>query len=114
MRLTLKQIQVFLAVAASENMTQAAESLNLSQSAVSSALKELEQAYGLQLFDRHGKRLHLNTTGRLLRQEAERLLAQAAVVEQLLCGKGATGELKLGATRGQYPTDRRCRGALPL
>ena len=43
MRYTLRQLEVFLAVAQTENVTQAAELLSLSQSATSTALKELEQ-----------------------------------------------------------------------
>ena len=42
MRITLRQLQVFLAIAHFQNVTQAANSLALSQSAASTALKELE------------------------------------------------------------------------
>ena len=59
MHFTLRQLQVFLATAKLENITRAAESLAMSQSAASSALKELETQYDIQLFDRAGKRLKL-------------------------------------------------------
>ena len=60
MRFTLKQLQVFLAVARHENVSLAADQLAMSQSAASTALKELERRFGLRLFDRIGKRLQLN------------------------------------------------------
>lgn len=46
----------------------------MSQSAVSAALHELERLMGTQLFDRVGKRLVLNESGRILLQHARPLL----------------------------------------
>ena len=48
MRYTLRQLEVFLAVAHFENVTKAAESLAMSQSAASGALKDFEQQFDLQ------------------------------------------------------------------
>lgn len=98
MRYTLKHLQVFLAVARHENVTQAADSLAMSQSATSTALKEFEQRYALQLFDRLGKRLKLNEFGSYLRPRAEALLAQAEEFEQNLARHSDIGLLKVGAT----------------
>ena len=95
---TLKQLQVFLAVAAHENVSQAAAELSLSQSAVSTALKELEQRFGVNLFDRIGKRLQLNAQGNLLRPRASALLDQARALELSLGQHSGIGELKVGAT----------------
>lgn len=52
MRFTLKQLQVFLAVANRENVSRAAVELAMSQSATSTALKELEKRFDVKLFDR--------------------------------------------------------------
>ena len=60
MKFTLRQLQVFLATAHHENISKAAESLSMSQSAASGALKELEALYDLKFFERAGKRLKLN------------------------------------------------------
>ncbi|MBV1914744.1 MAG: LysR family transcriptional regulator [Pseudomonadales bacterium] len=98
MRYTLRQLQVFLAIAHQQNVSKAALQLNLSQSAASSALKELEQQFDLQLFDRIGKRLQLNEQGRLIRPKAEALLAQAEELEQTLSKQADAGNLKVGAT----------------
>lgn len=98
MRYTLRQLDVFLAVAHHENVTRAAEQLAMSQSAASGALKDLEQQFDVQLFDRVGKRLQLNELGRLLRPKAESLLEQAREFEQELIKHKRVGRLKLGAT----------------
>ena len=98
MRYTLRQLEVFLATAHFENVTRAAESLAMSQSAASGALKELEQQFTVQLFDRVGKRLQANETGKLLRPKAEALIEQAREIERELINHQDVGLLKLGAT----------------
>ncbi len=98
MRYTLRQLEVFLAIAHQQNVSKAAIQLNLSQSAASSALKEMEQQFDVQLFDRIGKRLQLNDQGRLIRPKAEGLLAQALDLEQTLLKHADAGHLRVGAT----------------
>lgn len=98
MRYTLRQLEIFLAAAQHENLSKAAESLALSQSAVSGALKELEGQFNLQLFDRVGKRLRLNEFGRLLQPRAEELLDRARELEVVLGSRAVSGPIKLGAT----------------
>lgn len=98
MRYTLKQLQVFLAVAHHENVSHAANELAMSQSAASTALKELEQRFDVVLFDRIGKRLQLNEQGILLRPRAVALISRAEDLENVLLQKSAVGELKVGAT----------------
>ncbi len=98
MRYTLRQLQVFVATAHHENVTRAASSLAMSQSAASGALKELEQQFDVQLFDRVGKRLQLNELGRLLRPKVQALLDQALELEADLLTQQQAGQLKLGAT----------------
>jgi DNA-binding transcriptional LysR family regulator len=98
MHYTLRQLEVFLAAAHTENITRAAEKLSMSQSAASSALKDLEQQFSIQLFDRIGKRLQINELGRALRPQAEALLDQAQALEQGFRRHDQVGELKVGAT----------------
>ncbi|MCA6062183.1 LysR family transcriptional regulator [Thalassolituus marinus] len=98
MRYTLRQLEVFVAIAHEQNLTRAADRLAMSQSAASSALKDLENQFGLQLFDRMGKRLQLNEQGRLMRPKAEALLAQARDFEQSLLQHAEAGPLNVGAT----------------
>ncbi|MBY5962132.1 LysR family transcriptional regulator [Marinobacter nauticus] len=98
MKYSFRQLEVFLAAAHFQNITRAAESLAMSQSAASSALKELENQFDIQLFDRVGKRLQLNELGRLYRPKAEALLAQATELEQAFSKHSEVGALKVGAT----------------
>lgn len=98
MKYTLRQLQVFLAAAHSQNITRAAEELAMSQSAASGALRELETHFDIQLFDRVGKRLQLNELGRLLQPRVEALLAQALELEMALLQHAEAGPLKVGAT----------------
>jgi len=98
MKYSFRQLEVFLAAAHFQNITRASESLSMSQSAASSALKELESQFDIQLFDRVGKRLQLNELGRLYRPKAEALLAQANELEQAFSKHSEVGALKVGAT----------------
>lgn len=98
MRYSLRQLEVFLAAAHFENITRAAEHLSMSQSAASSSLRDLEQQFDIQLFDRVGKRLQLNELGRALRPKAEALLDRAKAFERDLSQHQDLGLLKVGAT----------------
>lgn|SRR5690606_7203691 len=98
MHYTLRQLEVFLAVARTENISRAAETLAMSQSAVSGALSELERHFDVLLFDRIGKRLQLNELGRVLWPRVEALLVQAGELELALKQHSEVGNLHIGAT----------------
>ncbi|MEM8594724.1 MAG: LysR family transcriptional regulator [Pseudomonadota bacterium] len=98
MKFTLRQLDVFLATANYENVSRAAEHLAMSQSAASSALKELEQQFDIQLFDRIGKRLQLNALGKQIRTQAQALRDQSLELEHALTQHTGSGQLKVGAT----------------
>lgn len=98
MKFTLRQLEVFLAAAFHENLTRAAESLSMSQSAASSALRDLENQFEVQLFDRVGKRLQLNELGNTVRPKARALIDQAHSLEHALASHAEVGDLKVGAT----------------
>jgi DNA-binding transcriptional LysR family regulator len=105
MRITLKQLEVFIAVAQSGNVTRAAETLSITQSATSMALADFESQLGRKLFDRIGKRLQLNDTGRLLLPKALDAVARVADIEHLAASDTALiGPLRIGAsmTIGNY------------
>src|SRR4051812_40612962 len=98
MRYTLRQLEVFLAVARDESVSRAAEVLFMSQSAVSGSLAELEKQFDLKLFDRVGKRLQLSERGRALRARAQAVLDQARELERGLESRGELGRVRIGAT----------------
>ena len=98
MHFTLRQLEVFVAVAQHESVSHAARALALSQSATSTALAELERQFDCQLLDRIGKRLKLNALGFQLLPKAVALLDRAEEIEELLHGQQGVGSLDVGAT----------------
>jgi len=81
---TLEQLRIFIAVAERQHVTRAAEALNLTQSAVSSAITTLEGRHGVALFDRIGRGVVLNSAGEVFLNEARKVLAQAQAAEAAL------------------------------
>lgn len=106
MNITLRQLEVFCAIARRSNVSRAAEDVCISQSAASMALAELERHLGAKLFDRLGRKLSLNTNGRMLFSRATDLLARAQEVEGLFeagsTGAGSTLEIGASSTIGNY------------
>lgn len=98
MRFSLRQLEVFLAVARSESVSRAAVELAMSQSAVSGSLADLESQFEIQLFDRIGKRLQLSELGHRVRARAESLCEQARELEAAFESKSEVGKLRIGAT----------------
>lgn len=74
MNVTLRQLRAFVAVARTGSFTLAAESLFVTQSALSGLIKELEQALGLRLVDRSTRRIHLSDMGRELYPLVDKIL----------------------------------------
>lgn len=105
MRLTLRQLQIFVAIADAGSTAAAAVQVALSQSAASGALTELESVLSIQLFDRVGKRLVLNDDGRALLPEARIVLETVRGIEARCAGPGSGGPaLRIAAstTIGNY------------
>lgn len=82
--MTLEQLRIFIAVAEKQHVTQAAISLNLTQSATSAAIAALEARYGIKLFDRIGRGIALTQTGREFLVEARGVLNRAKAATQVL------------------------------
>jgi len=82
--MTLDQLRIFIAVAEQEHMTRAADALRLTQSAVSGAIKALEQRHMISLFHRIGRKIELTQEGRTFVEEARDVLRSAANAERTL------------------------------
>jgi DNA-binding transcriptional LysR family regulator len=82
--MTLDQLRVFVAVAERLHVTQAAATLNMTQSAASAAIAALETGLRTPLFDRVGRGIALTEAGRLLLPEAKAVLTRLAQAEQAL------------------------------
>lgn len=98
MRYTFRQLEVFLSTAKFQNISLAANELSMSQSAASSALKDLESRFDTQLFERRGKRLQLSEHGRGVRAKAQAVFDQALQLEQAFNGTDTAAPLTVGAT----------------
>ncbi len=98
MKFTLRQLQIFLAGARHQNISRAADSLHMSQSAASEALLNLEHTYEIALFDRISNKLALNAIGHTIRKEAESLLSHCQSFEEVLKAHKEVGHIKVGAS----------------
>lgn len=90
MSITLRQLEIFIAVAETAQVTKASKKLFVTQSAVSMALAELENQLGGSLFDRHGRSLLLNERGRYLLPLSKEIICQVGNVENIMTEKNDT------------------------
>ncbi len=106
MPITLRQLEIFIAVAETQQVTKASKKLFLTQSAVSMALAELENQLGGLLFDRQGRSLLLNDRGRYLLPLGQDIISQVNNVESLMSEHSGSlaGSLRIVAssTIGNY------------
>lgn len=97
--MTLRHMKIFCAVCDSDcNTTKAAEKLNMTQPAVSLAIKELERYYGIVLFDRIGRRLQITPAGRDFLEYAVRICSQFDDMEREMKNWDTIGLLRVGAS----------------
>lgn len=96
--LTLRQLRVFAEVARHLSFVRAAEQLHLTPPAVMMQVKELEEAIGLPLFDRQGRKVSLTTGGEYFLVYARRVLAtlKDAEVAMARLRHLDTGQLAVG------------------
>ena len=115
--MNLRQLEVFRAVCEQGGFTRAAQSLYMTQPAVSHVIAELEKEAGCPLFDRISRRIYLTEAGRIFLEKARQILE---LHEELSAGFPAlTGQAPLrigsGITIANFhlPTIlRRCRRLL--
>lgn len=74
--MTLRHLQIFKSVCSHMSITQAADELNMTQPAVSIAIKELEAFYNTKVFDRIGRKIYMTETGEKLRNYADTIIEQ--------------------------------------
>lgn len=95
----LRTLQCFVAVVREGNVTRAAETLHLTQPAVTQQLKRLAEDSGLTLFTRTAKGLELTREGAMLAQKAEQVLAMVTEFRQAardIAGQ-VRGSLRIGS-----------------
>jgi DNA-binding transcriptional LysR family regulator len=102
---TLRQLKVFEAVARLLSFSRAAEELHLTQPAVSTQIRKLEDHAGLPLFEQFGKKVYLTAAGAELLQISRAIIQQFEVAEQAMTQfKGVSGgKLNVGViSAGDY------------
>ena len=94
----LRDLRSFVAVAQQHNFSRAAESLRVSQPALSEQIRKLEDELGAALFERTSRGVILTDAGQAFLPEARAVLAQAEVAAEAvrLVAKGVAGTLTLG------------------
>lgn len=90
-----KHLRYFRAVAHDGRLTKAAETLNLSQSALSTQIRQLEAQLGHDLFERRGRTLTLTEAGRVALDYADMIFAAGDELESTLKGQAAAGRRAL-------------------
>lgn len=78
----IQLFKTFLHVAKLENVSQAAEKMNFTQPTVTAQIQALERYFGVQLFERVGKKIFLTEAGRQMVTAAERMLQLCDEVQQ--------------------------------
>ncbi|WP_419793371.1 LysR family transcriptional regulator [Pseudomonas palleroniana] len=97
--MTLTQLEIFSLVAELQGFTSAAHRLGISQSAVSHAIRSLEQELGVELLHRHQAQVELSDIGRQLLGRARAMLGLANTLRQEAAdARGMrTGTLRIGS-----------------
>ena len=98
MPLNYHHLRYFWAVAHDGNLTRTAQRLNLSQSALSVQIKQLEDRLGQTLFERRGRQLHLTEAGRIALDHADAIFSTGQELVATLTGTVQTRKaLRVGA-----------------
>ncbi|CUH62534.1 Morphology and auto-aggregation control protein [Thalassovita gelatinovora] len=97
MNITLKQLEYFVALTRHRNFGRAADSVHISQPALSVQIRELETQLGQPLVERKTRDIALTPFGRTILDHAERVLAEMrSLKESARWNDGLSGQLRLG------------------
>ena len=94
--MTLRHLRIFIAVADQESITKAAKELYIAQPTVSVAIHELEEHYGICLFERLNKRLRITEDGRRLLAYARHIVGLFEEMERTLGAPDQRGLFRTG------------------
>lgn len=94
----LSHLKIMIALEEKGTLTEAANALFLSQSALSHQIRHLESKLNVKLWQRCGRRLRLTTAGQLLLNSAQQVMPQLEFTENTLraMGEGLQGIIRIG------------------
>jgi len=96
--MTLRHMKIFVSVCTENSITLAARKLYISQPAVSNAIKELENYYGIPLFDRISRKLYLTEAGKNMYNYALHINSLFEELESTIKNPDKIGAIKIGAS----------------
>ena len=96
--LDMQTLQIFVTTAEERNMSNAAKRLGLTQSAVSQSIRQLEDQFGVVLFNRQRRPLSLTPSGLALRNQGTRLLEDMSRLKAHVidASKGIKPDVRVG------------------
>ncbi|OED42478.1 hypothetical protein AB833_06875 [Chromatiales bacterium (ex Bugula neritina AB1)] len=96
----INNLKAFIEVADKRSFSRSAETLHLTQPAVSKRIAALETELSARLFDRVGRSVHLTEAGKVLLPSARQISAELDRIEDVICnmGKGVSGKLSIGTS----------------
>jgi len=102
--MTIRHLKIFVTVCKRGSTIEASKELLIAQPSISLAIKELENYYGIRLFDRIGKRLHITEAGKKFFQHAIHIVNQFEDMEKGIKNLDSKGLIRIGAsiTIGNY------------
>ncbi len=102
--MTLRHLRIFVTVCETGSATAAGEKLYIAQPSISLAISELEEYYGIKLFDRIAKRLYITEAGKHFLQYATHIVSLFEDMEKEVKNIDAIGVIRIGAsiTIGNY------------
>lgn len=98
MKITLRQLEVFAAVASYGQVTRAAQAVAMTQAAASMALADLEGQLGAPLFNRRGRQWQLTDSGREILPLAREVLDRVGDIESIGQSRSPAFDIHLGAS----------------
>ena len=96
--MTLRHMKIYVAVFRRSSITRAAEELHLAQPSVSLSVKELEEYYGVRLFERIGRRIYPTECGKQFYEYALHIVSLFDEMEQKIRNWDTLGTLRIGAS----------------
>lgn len=96
--MTLRHMKIFISVYKHKSVTKAAESLNMTQPAVSRAIQEIEGYYGVRLFERINRRLSVTELGKRFYERVLQITESFDIMEKELRNWDNIGILRVGAS----------------